>query len=80
MTEFVGDSVHWRLRSSYQEFPSSIRDLQMCSGQEVMKERQMCIRMQSYSCDKFVSNFWDAVQYAGFWGALTKNAVIFGEG
>ena len=40
----------------------------------------MCIRMQSYSCDKFVSNFWDAVQYAGFWGALTKNAVIFGEG
>ena len=33
----------------------------MCSGQEVMKEWQMCIPIQSYSYDKFVSNFWDTV-------------------
>ena len=54
---------HWRQRSFDQEFPSSIRDLQMCSGQEVMKEWQMCIPIQSYSYDKFVSNFWDTVHY-----------------
>ena len=68
-TAFVGDRVLWQQRSLAtaffdQEFPFSIRDLQMCSGQEVMKEWQMCILLQSYSYDEFVSNFWDAVHFA----------------